>query len=177
MKDPRYPIGPFRPAEEYTPELRAELIQAIAETPERLREALAGLSEEQLDEPYRAGGWTLRQVVHHLADSHLNAYVRFKLAATENEPVIKPYAEARWAELPDAAHGDPAVSLALLKALHERWVAFLESLPAEQFSRAYRHPEQGLVPLDRALALYAWHGRHHVAHITAWRASQSTTAE
>ena len=167
--DPRYPIGTFTPPPSFTPALRAEYIEQIAAVPARLREAVGGLTEPYLGHPYREDGWTLAQVVHHVADSHINAYVRFKLAVTEDNPPVKAYNEARWAELPDAAAGEIGVSLDLLESLHGRWVAFLRSLDAAQFERTYNHSAMGPVTLDHALALYAWHGRHHTAHITALR--------
>ncbi len=134
-----------------------------------MRAAIAGLNEEQLDTPYRDGGWTVRQVVHHVADSHMNAYVRFRLALTEQEPVIKPYDEAAWAELADAKDAPPEISLALIDALHDRWTRLLRSMSGADFLRQFRHPELGAVPLEKNLALYAWHGKHHVAHITRLR--------
>ena len=167
--DPRYPIGPFLPPGTVGAELRASFVDTIERTPAALRAAVAGLDEARLDTPYRQGGWTVRQVVHHLPDSHLNAYVRFKLALTEDEPTIRPYQEARWAETPEARRGDIAMSLALLEALHERWTACLRALPVTAFSRTFVHPESGRWTLDRLLALYAWHGRHHVAQITSLR--------
>jgi hypothetical protein len=148
---------------------RETFIRQIEETPARLREAVGGLTLEGLETPYREGGWTIRQVVHHVPDSHLNSYVRFRLALTEDEPTIKPYMEDRWAELPDARTGPIDLSLVLLDSLHRRWVALLRSLTPEQWKRRFRHPELGVVPLERNLALYAWHGRHHVAHITSLR--------
>ena len=169
MSDLRYPIGPFTPPPAYTPELRRQGIDELAAVPGRLHAAVDGLSEGYLGHPYREGGWTVAQVVHHVADSHINAYVRFKLAVTEDNPPVKAYNEAWWAELADASAADVAVSLALLDALHLRWVTFLRSLDAEQFSRTYQHSTMGPVTLDHALALYAWHGRHHTAHITALR--------
>lgn len=142
----------------------------IAAAPDQLRAAVAGLSPAQLDTPYRPNGWTVRQVVHHLPDSHLNAYTRIKLALTEEEPTIKPYEEARWAELPDARTGPVELSLALLEFLHQRWLLLLRNLAAADFARQFRHPEHGrMFALDEALALYAWHGEHHVAHITSLR--------
>ena len=132
--------------------------------------AVAGLAAGQLDTPYREGGWTVRQVVHHLPDSHLNAYTRMKLALTEEEPTIKPYEEARWAELPDARGGDIEPSLRLLESLHQRWLMLLRDLKPADFDRQFRHPEHGRIfKLSETLALYAWHGRHHVAHISALR--------
>lgn len=169
MLDPRYPIGPFLPPAAFTPELRREHVDQLAAVPALLRDAVGGLTEGYLEHPYREGGWTVAQVVHHVADSHINAYVRFKLAATEDTPPVKAYDEARWAELADAAAADVEVSLTLLESLHGRWVAFLRSLEPDQFGRAYDHSAMGPVTLDHALALYAWHGRHHTAHIRALR--------
>jgi uncharacterized damage-inducible protein DinB len=167
--DLQYPIGRFEFPREVSGEDRARFIQEIAETPANLRAAVTGLSAEQLDTPYRPGGWTVRQVVHHIPDSHMNSYVRFRLALTEDEPTIKPYDEARWAELPDSRTARIETSLALLESLHERWVLLLRSLSPTDLSRQFRHPELGVVSLERNLALYAWHGRHHVAHITSLR--------
>jgi uncharacterized damage-inducible protein DinB len=144
-------------------------IQQIEEAPARLREAVKGLTLEELNTPYREGGWTVRQVVHHVPDSHMNSYVRFRLALTEDEPTIKPYMENLWAELPDARSAPIDLSLGLLESLHTRWVALLRSLTPEQWKRQFRHPELGVVSLEQNLALYAWHGRHHVAHITSLR--------
>lgn len=169
MDDPRYPIGKFQPPAEYTPELRQEFIRQIYEMPMQLRSAVEGLSDAQLDTPYREGGWSVRQVVHHIADSHMNAYMRFKLAVTEDEPAIKTYKEKSWADLEDSLKTDVEVSLALIRALHQRWVIFLKSMDDRQFSRTYLHPETGKGVLDRLLAVYAWHGRHHIAHITSLR--------
>lgn len=169
MNDPRYPIGRFRPPDQVSSVLRTELIAQIDEAPGRLREAVRRLSAEQLQTPYRDGGWTLAQVVHHLPDSHVNAYVRFRLALTEDEPTIKPYLEAQWADLHDASSSDIEASLVLLEGLHQRWVSLLRRLTPEQWSRSFQHPERGRVTLDRQLALYAWHGRHHAAHITGLR--------
>lgn len=169
--DLRYPIGRFElPAQLTTPE-RSALIDTIAATPAALRVAVRGLSDTQLDTPYRPGGWTVRQVVHHVPDSHLNSYVRFRLALTEEQPTIKPYDEARWAELPDAKGPLVAESLALLEALHARWVSLLRAMTPAEFARTLVHPERPGAPmsLDTMVALYAWHGRHHVAHITALR--------
>jgi uncharacterized damage-inducible protein DinB len=167
--DPRYPIGRFEQPLEATPGLRREAIEVIAETPGKLRAAVAGLSAVQLDTPYRDGGWTVRQVVHHLPDSHLNAYVRLRLALTEEQPTIRPYQENLWAELPDAKSGPIKMSLALLDALHDRWVRLWRSLTAEQFGRVLFHPEHGPRTVDWLVFLYAWHGRHHTAHITELR--------
>lgn len=167
--DLRYPIGPFDSEAVIKPEDRFELIAQIAETPAKLRAAVGGLNEEQLETPYRPGGWTVRQVVHHVPDSHINSYMRFKLAATEDQPQIRTYHEERWAELPDARTGPLEISLNLLDWLHQRWVLFLRSLNEENFRKGFQHPEWGLVNLDQAIAMYAWHGRHHVAHITSLR--------
>lgn len=169
MTDLSYPIGRFQFEGEVTPARRAEWIDQIEEAPAKLRAAVSGLSGQQLDTPYRPGGWTVRQVVHHLPDSHLNSYVRFKLALTEDAPTIKPYNEALWAELGEARTAPVEISLALLDALHRRWVLFLRSLRPEDFARTFRHPALGIMTLDRNVALYAWHGRHHVAHITSLR--------
>lgn len=170
MTDPRYPTGRFVPPAQPTRESRALAIAAIAETPQQLRDAVQGLDEDQLDTPYREGGWTLRQVVHHVPDSHLNAYIRLKLALTEPGPVIKPYDEAAWANLVDTTAVPIDVSLNLLDALHQRFVAVLRSMKDEDFRRDYVHPETGRHALDHLLALYAWHGAHHTAHITTTRA-------
>ena len=164
-----YPIGKFTWEGDATAEQRQQLIDEIAGTPARVRAAVEGLSAEQLETPYRPGGWTVRQVVHHIADSHLNSYIRFRLALTEDEPTIKPYHEDRWAELDDARTAPLEVSLALLDSLHTRWVQLLKSLKPEDFARTFKHPEMGVVSLDKNVGLYAWHGRHHVAHITNLR--------
>lgn len=167
--DLRYPIGPWqRPTGPVTPEWRANHIRDIAELPAQLRAAVAGLSEAQLDTPYRPGGWTVRQVVHHVADSHANGFIRSKLALTEDTPTIKPYDEAAWAELPDARLPID-VSLRMLDAIHERWTALLRALPAARFAVPYQHPESGPQTLDTSISTYSWHGRHHVAHITELR--------
>ena len=170
MNDPRYPIGRYERRDVLTPEERAAMIEQIAAAPRKMRDAVAGLTPRQLETPYREGGWTLRQVVHHVPDSHMNSYVRFKLALTEQTPTIRPYDEARWAELADSVDTPPATSMALLESLHDRWVRLLRSMSAEDFQRTLNHPENGLMTLDAMLALYAWHGRHHVAHITSTRA-------
>jgi uncharacterized damage-inducible protein DinB len=168
--DPRYPIGKLQPPADFTPDTRRAMIAQIAEAPERLRDALRDLGPEQLRTPYRPGGWTVAQVVHHLADSHMNAYVRFKLALTEGTPTIKPYKEERWAELADASSTEIEPSIRLIEGLHARWVAMLRTLTLEDWARTFLHPEQGReVSLDRNLAIYSWHGRHHVAHITELR--------
>lgn len=169
MTDLRYPIGKFTYAAPPTPEQRQQLLSSIEQAPDRLRAAVKGLSEQQLDTPYRPDGWTVRQVAHHVPDSHLNAYIRFKLALTEEEPTIKPYAEDRWAQLADTRDTPVEVSLAMLDSLHDRWVRLLRSLQPEDWKKTFRHPELGLVSLEKNLSLYAWHGRHHVAHITSLR--------
>ncbi|MDP9121068.1 MAG: putative metal-dependent hydrolase [Acidobacteriota bacterium] len=169
MEDLRYPTGRFTRPEASTAADREQAILAIAETPARLRAAVAGLSPAQLDTPYRPGGWTVRQVVHHVPDSHLNAYTRLKLALTEEEPAIRSYEEQLWAELPEARTGPVEVSLALLDALHERWLLVWRALGEADWSRALRHPDLGRLSVDSLAALYAWHGRHHVAPITALR--------
>lgn len=168
-QDLRYPIGKFDMKGDATDAQRPALIQQIADTPANLRAAVKGLNEQQLDTPYRLGGWTVRQVVHHLPDSHMNSYVRFKLAVTEQQPTIKPYEEQLWAELVDGKTGPIETSLQLLEALHQRWVMFLQSLKPADFSRTLLHPANGVMKLDTVLRLYAWHGRHHVAHITSLR--------
>ena len=169
MSDLRFPIGKFHYEGLPSEAQRQAFIGDIANTPSALRAAVAGLSQQRLDTAYREGGWTVRQVVHHLPDSHMNAYVRFKLALTEDEPTIKPYAEDRWAELADSKSAPIEVSLTLLDSLHERWVRLLQSLSSEDWKREFRHPELGVVPLEKNLALYAWHGKHHVAHVTELR--------
>lgn len=170
MDELSYPIGKYRIEQEVSPARRAELIADIAAAPAQLRSAVSGLSDAQLDMPYRSEGWTLRQVVHHLPDSHMNAYVRMKLALTEDEPTIKPYAEALWAEQPDAKSAPVELSLTLLEHLHARWVLSLQGMPAEAFARRFQHPESGnKFSMDQMLVMYAWHGRHHVAHVTSLR--------
>jgi uncharacterized damage-inducible protein DinB len=176
MEDPRYPIGPFRFDGKAGPELREHWIGEIAAAPGALRAAVAGLSPQQLDTPYREQGWTVRQVVHHVPDSHLNAYVRMKLALTEEEPVIKPYDQDRWAELPDVRATPVETSLTLLECLHRRWVLLLRELEPGDFARGFRHPEHGrTMALDEAIAMYAWHGRHHVAQIVSLRRRMAWT--
>ena len=170
MDDLRYPVGKFAPPAEYTPESRKACIAEIAALPGLLRAAVAGLTAEDLLQPYRDGGWSVAQVVHHLADSHMNSYIRFKLAATADNPTVVGYDEAAWARFPDAVSTDLSQSLAIIDAVHGRWVTFLESMTAETFARTFNHSVNGPVTLDRALALYAWHGLHHLAHITGLRA-------
>jgi uncharacterized damage-inducible protein DinB len=167
--DLRYPIGQFKLDGEPTGTQRQSFIDDIADTPRKLRLAVEGLSPEQLDAPYRPGGWTVRQVVHHLPDSHLNSYTRFKLALTEDEPTIKPYFEDRWAELDDYRITPIEVSLTLLESLHRRWVLLLRSLTDGDFARTFQHPELGVISLNENVALYAWHGNHHIAQITSLR--------
>jgi hypothetical protein len=169
VSDLAYPIGKFAWSGPGSAVDRARRIEEIAAAPAALRKAVEGLADAQLDTPYRPGGWTVRQVAHHVPDSHVNAYVRFKLAVTEDTPTIKPYDEAAWATLADVRAVPVATSLALLEALHARWVALLKSLGEADWARTFRHPELGVVPLEKNLALYAWHGRHHVAHVTALR--------
>lgn len=162
----RYPVGPLpRASAPLSRPERAALIAAVAAAPGTLRSLIDNLTDAQLDTPYRAGGWTIRQLVHHLADSHINAYVRMKFAATEDAPAIKPYDEKRWAELPEARTAPPGMSLDLLDALHRRWTAFLTTLPEPVFHKPYDHPDLGLVSIDEALRMYEWHGRHHTAHV------------
>jgi uncharacterized damage-inducible protein DinB len=167
--DLRFPIGRFERPTTFTDASRAAAVAAIAATPADLRAAVRGLTDAQLDTPYRPGGWTVRQLVHHVPDSHLNACIRTRLALTEDNPTIKPYEEQRWAELADAKTMPVEVSLTLLDALHERWVALLRTFGPAEFSRTLVHPQNGPMTLDGLLALYAWHGKHHVAHVTALR--------
>ena len=169
MTDLQYPIGKFSFPASFTEDDRQKCLDEISHAPANLRAAVSGLSEDQLDTPYRPAGWSVRQVVHHVPDSHMNAYVRFKLALTEEEPTIKPYAEDRWAVLADTRTTPIEVSLMLLESLHTRWMRLLGSLAAADWKRTFRHPELGVMNLERMLALYAWHGRHHVAHITSLR--------
>lgn len=166
--DLRYPIGRFERPSAATPDRRREWIDTIAAAPSRYRDAVRGLSDGQLDTPYRPEGWTVRQLIHHVADSHMNSFIRFRLALTEDEPTIKPYDETKWAVLKEA--GEPVeVSLALIDNLHHRWVVMLKSMEESEFARTLRHPESGVMSLDTLLALYAWHSRHHEAHITGLR--------
>src|SRR5438093_540985 len=167
--DLSFPIGRFEWKGPGNSSQRTQYIDEIAAAPERLKRAISGLSNEQLDTPYRPEGWTVRQVVHHVPESHMNSYIRFKLALTEDQPTIKPYDEARWAQLPDCQSTPLEVSLALLESLHDRFVRVLRSMKPEEWKRTFKHPELGLMPLEKNLALYSWHGRHHVAHITELR--------
>ena len=170
--DLRFPTGKFQRPPSLDAAGIARAIDIVAETPAKLRDAMRGLSDAQLDTPYRPDGWTVRQVAHHVPDSHLNAYVRFKLALTEDTPTIKPYEEALWAELPDVKAVPVATSLTLLDTIHERWVAILRAMTPAQFERMLVHPETGRQRLDQVLALYAWHGPHHIAQITSLRQRQ-----
>lgn len=167
--DLRYPVGKFVSRETITNAERSSFILQIAEAPLKLREAVHGLTDTQLDTPYRPGGWTVRQVVHHVPDSHLNAYIRCKLTVAEDNPAIKPYDQQIWAELPEAKTAPVEMSLTLMESLHQRWVAFLKSLKPSDFSRTFIHPESGAHNLDWLVQMYAWHGRHHIAHITSLR--------
>lgn len=171
QQDLRYPVGRFLAPAAGTGEVRAAHIETLRRLPERLRAAVSGLDDAQLDTPYREGGWTVRQVVHHVADSHINSFIRFKLALTEDWPTIKPYDEAAWARLPDCRM-PVDVSLAFIATLHSRWVALLESLSEQDFERGFNHPERGRMTLATNLALYDWHSRHHTAHITTLRQRQ-----
>jgi|SRR5580698_3106498 hypothetical protein len=173
MTDLSYPIGKFHFEGMLSEDQKQKLIGEIAQVPANLRAAIAGLSPQQLDTPYRPGGWTVRQVVHHVPDSHMNAYIRFKLALTEDVPTIKPYEQQLWAELTDSKDTPIEVSLTLLDSLHDRWVRVLHSITPDQWKRNFRHPELGVVSLEKNLALYAWHGNHHVAHITELRKRNS----
>jgi uncharacterized damage-inducible protein DinB len=169
MTDLRYPTGKLSYNDHLTAEQRASLIDRIAAAPAALRAAVEGLNDAQLDTAYRPEGWSVRQVVHHVPDSHVNAYVRFKLALTEDSPTIKPYQEAAWATLADTRLTPVNVSLSLLEAVHTRWVVLLKSMTEADFARPLMHPENGRMTLDRLLQLYAWHGGHHVGHVTELR--------
>lgn len=171
-EDLKFPVGRYKAPATISAEQRAAWIEEMAKLPENLKNAVAGLTDAQLDTPYRQGGWTVRQVAHHVPDSHLNSYTRFRLALTENVPLIKPYDEAAWAELSDAKTAPVAPSLALLEALHARFVLMLKSLSDGDFAKTFRHPELGEIRLDWTLGLYAWHSQHHVAHIKNLRARQ-----
>ncbi|MCK6256312.1 bacillithiol transferase BstA [Fictibacillus sp. KIGAM418] len=168
MIDLRYPVGLFALDQDITAKKIEEWIHDIESAPNQLKEAVNDLTEEQLDTPYRPGGWTVRQVVHHLPDSHLNSYTRFKLALTEENPVIRPYKEDQWAELPDSIL-PIAVSIQLLEALHERWIVLLKSLTTADLEKTFTHPDSGVVTLAQNIGLYSWHSRHHIAHITSLR--------
>lgn len=170
--DPRYPIGAFLRPEIITPDERVGAVATLAELPEQLRNAVDGLNSGQLGTLYRLGGWTLRQVVHHIADSHMNAYIRVRFALTEDWPTVKPYDEAAWVMLHDAATAPVEWSLELVESLHARWVMLLQSLDESQWQRGYNHPQRGAVTVELAALEYAWHSRHHVAHITHLRAKE-----
>jgi uncharacterized damage-inducible protein DinB len=169
MTDFQYPVGKFERQSEYHLSEIIEFIGVLEQLPSQMRAAVTGLSDEQLEIPYREGGWTLRQVVHHVPDSHMNSYVRFKLALTEENPTIKPYDEAVWASLSDSSL-PVQISLDLLEALHVRWVILLRAIKPQDWKRTFNHPQNGSMSLEYALALYAWHSRHHLAHITQTRA-------
>jgi hypothetical protein len=162
----RYPIGGPRRADSFTAQERSAAIEGIRQLPQNLRSAVAALSEEQLETPYRPGGWTVRQLVHHVADSHMNAYVRVRLGLTEDWPTIIPYQENRWAQLEDASTGAVSTSLDLLQSLHTRWAQLFASLDEQDWKRGYVHPENGRETLERVVVVYDWHGRHHTAHVT-----------
>jgi uncharacterized damage-inducible protein DinB len=167
--DLSYPIGKFNWTQTIAPAERVQLIDDIAAAPAKFREAVRGLDDDQLDTPYRPGGWTVRQVIHHVADSHMNSYIRFRLALTEEQPAVNGYKEEEWAKLHDSQTMPVEISLQLLTALHGRWVDMLGSMPDAAFERTFRHSERGLIRLDTNLALYSWHSRHHAAHITGLR--------
>ena len=169
MTDPRYPIGRYTPDPNPTPETRNRHIDQIAGLPARMRQAVAGLKTDQIDTPYRDGGWTVRQVVHHVSDSHMNAYIRFKWAMTEDAPTIKAYEESEWAKLKDSQLTPAEVSVSLIESLHARWTVLLRSMTAEDFQRRFTHPDSGPHDVDWLLSLYSWHGNHHLAHITGLR--------
>ena len=167
--DPRYPIGDFVMPGKVSPAERWQAIEELASTPGKMRAAVKGLDDAQLDTPYRDGGWTLRQVIHHVPDSHMNAFIRLKLALTEDKPTIKPYDQEAWSKLADAKSTPIEVSLTLLSSVHDRWDRIWRSLKAEEFARTLVHPEHGDRTVDWLLFLYAWHGKHHTAHITELR--------
>lgn len=167
--DLSYPIGKFTWPVSVSAEERRACLDELSVAPERFRRAVEGLNDSQLDTPYRPGGWTVRQVIHHVPDSHMNSYCRFRLALTEPDPTIKPYDEAKWAELHDARTAPIEGSLRLLEAIHLRWVALLQNLAEDDWNRTFRHPEHGSMRLDVTLAMYAWHCRHHAAHIKGLR--------
>jgi hypothetical protein len=169
MTDLRYPIGRFTPDQNPTPETRNRHIGQIAGLPKRMRQAVTGLKDDQIDTPYRDGGWTVRQVVHHVSDSHMNAYIRFKWAMTEDAPTIKAYEEAEWAKLKDSQLTPAEISLTMIESLHARWTVLLRSMTAEDFQRRFTHPDSGPHDVDWLLSLYSWHGDHHLAHITNLR--------
>jgi hypothetical protein len=167
--DPRFPIGPYASAGNIAAAERIHAVATLAELPSHLRDAVAGLDDDQLDTPYREGGWTLRQVVHHVADSHMNAFIRVRRALTEDWPAVSPYDEKAWALLVDSATAPVGLSLDLVEGLHARWVRLLESLTADEWERGFKHAKMGPMTVEAATLLYAWHSRHHVAHITHLR--------
>jgi hypothetical protein len=169
MQDLRFPVGRFQRPAALSPDERIAAIADIAATPKHLRNAVRGLNDQQLGTPYRPDGWTVRQVVHHIPDSHMNAFIRFKLALTEENPTIKPYDESAWAKLEDARTTPIETSLSLTDGIHDRWLRLLHAMSAADFGRGLMHPENGQMNLDQMVAMYAWHGRHHVAHITSLR--------
>jgi uncharacterized damage-inducible protein DinB len=169
MADVQYPIGKFSEDPDVTPEKRQQWIAEVEQAPNGFRRAVAGLTQAQLDTPYREGGWTVRQVIHHMADSHLQSVVRFRLALTEDNPAISGYDPAKWAELPDAKIGPVGVSLALFEAIHGRWLLLLRAMNPVDFRKTFRRPDGQVITLDRLLQTYAWHGKHHAAQITALR--------
>ena len=162
----KYPIGRYQVDDKIDKAAIDKFIKEIELLPERLADAVRGLNLQQLKTPYRQEGWTVQQVVHHIADSHLNAYIRFKLALTESKPIVKPYDEKLWAELPDAKLIDINVSLSFIDSLHKRWVILLKQLKSKDFDKEFLHPESGMKNLKETLCLYAWHSNHHLAHIT-----------
>jgi uncharacterized damage-inducible protein DinB len=169
MEDLRYPIGKFVLPEEISQDTIKQWINELERIPRELQDAIAGLNDEQLDTSYRPGGWTIRQVVHHLADGNINAYIRFKLALTEKEPTIVPFNEEEWANLSDSVELQPEISVSLLQGLHQRWVNILRALKEEDFQRSFIHPVGGKTQLSEALGFFVWHGKHHIAQITSWR--------
>ena len=168
-EDLRYPIGDFEQKITVTAEMREKFIQTLVEFPCKIRQAVQGLNDEQMHTPYRPDGWTPHQVIHHVADSHMNSLIRFKLGLTENAPTIKPYFEELWAELADYKEVPVEVSFNLVEGIHTRWVVLLKSMTDADFAREIVHPERGAMRLDVVLALYDWHSRHHTAHITELR--------
>ncbi len=169
LEELRFPIGKFSRPEIVTPEQFDIFVNEIEQLPYDLRKSVAGLTDAQLDTPYRDGGWTVRQVTHHLFDSHINSYTRLKLTLTQDHPTIMPYNEATWAELNDAKFAPVELSLGMLDALHTRWGISLRTLTPEQRKRTFYHPESGVWRIDQNVAMYAWHGKHHVRHITGLR--------
>lgn len=168
-EDLRFPIGDFQISTEVTPEMREKFIRTIAELPLKIRAALRDLEDEQINTPYRPEGWTVRQLVHHIADSHINSFCRFKLGLSEDTPTIKPYDEASWAEMADVKNAPIDLSLGIIDGIHARWAMLLKSMSDEDFERKINHPQRGTMSLNSMLALYDWHSRHHTAHITNLR--------